>query len=187
MANSEKENEYHKLYREKNKAALKGKRDKERKSNGDYNKYMREWRAKNKGKLKSNNHYKDKEARNLYRRNRTKIDPLYNLTQSIRSSIGQSFRYKGFNKNCKTEQILSCSFNEFKIYLEKQFSNWMNWENKGKYNGELNFGWDIDHIIPLCTATCEADIIRLNHYSNFQPLCSKINRDIKNKNIWHSN
>jgi hypothetical protein len=28
----------------------------------------------------------------------------------------------------------------------------MNWGNYGKYNGEINYGWDIDHIIPLYTS-----------------------------------
>lgn len=55
----------------------------------------------------------------------------------------------------------------------------MNWDNYGKYNGTINFGWDIDHIIPLCNAKTEEDVIRLNHYTNLQPLCSKVNRDIK--------
>jgi hypothetical protein len=55
----------------------------------------------------------------------------------------------------------------------------MSWENKGLYNGELNYGWDIDHIIPLSSADIEEDIIRLNHYTNLQPLCSKVNREIK--------
>ena len=59
----------------------------------------------------------------------------------------------------------------------------MIWENKGLYNGEFNFGWDIDHIIPLSSAKTEKDIIRLNHYTNLQPLCSKINRDIKKDHI----
>ena len=43
-------------------------------------------------------------------------------------------------------------------------------------------GWDIDHIEPLANATCEEDIIRLNHYTNLRPLCSKVNRDIKRDN-----
>lgn len=59
----------------------------------------------------------------------------------------------------------------------------MNWENHGKYNGALNFGWDLDHIIPLATAKCTDDIIKLNHYTNFQPLCSKVNRDIKRDKV----
>lgn len=55
----------------------------------------------------------------------------------------------------------------------------MNWENYGLYNGDLFFGWDIDHIIPVSSANSEEEIIKLNHYTNLQPLCSKINRDIK--------
>lgn len=55
----------------------------------------------------------------------------------------------------------------------------MTWENHGKYNGELNYGWDIDHKIPLSSAKTEDEIYKLNHFSNLQPLCSKINRDIK--------
>ena len=52
-------------------------------------------------------------------------------------------------------------------------------KNRGLYNGELNYGWDIDHIIPISSAITEEDIIRLNHYTNLQPLCAYINRVIK--------
>jgi len=55
----------------------------------------------------------------------------------------------------------------------------MTWENKGLYNGELSYGWDIDHIIPLSSASTEEELIKLNHYTNLQPLCSYINRYIK--------
>jgi hypothetical protein len=37
---------------------------------------------------------------------------------------------------------------------------------------ELNKSWDIDHIIPISSAKTKEDIIRLNHYTNLQPLCS---------------
>jgi hypothetical protein len=57
------------------------------------------------------------------------------------------------------------------------------YENRGLYNGELNYGWDIDHIIPLSSVNEENDIIKLNHYTNLQPLCSKVNRDIKKDNL----
>ena len=65
------------------------------------------------------------------------------------------------------------------MYLESKFEPWMCWNNKGLYNGEFNYGWDIDILYPISSAKTEEDIIKLNHYTNLQPLCSKINRDIK--------
>ena len=55
----------------------------------------------------------------------------------------------------------------------------MSWENYGLYNGDLNYGWDIDHIIPLSSTLSEDEIIKLNHYTNLQPLDSYINRYVK--------
>ena len=78
---------------------------------------------------------------------------------------------------------MGCSFEEFKIYLESKFESWMTWDNKGLYNGDLDYGWDIDHIIPISTAKTEEELIKLNHYSNLQPLCSKTNRDTKRNNL----
>ena len=86
-------------------------------------------------------------------------------------------------KKTKTFEILGCTFEEFKIYLESKFDSWMTWENRGLYNGELNYGWDIDHILPSSLAKTEEDVTKLNHYTNLQPLCSKINRDIKRDNL----
>jgi len=110
---------------------------------------------------------------------RMKVDDLYRLTYIIRRNIKSSIRGKGYTKKSKTTNILGCSFNEFKTYLESKFEPWMSWNNYGLYNGELNYGWDIDHIIPLASAINEVGIVALNHYTNLQPLCSKINRDIK--------
>jgi 5-methylcytosine-specific restriction endonuclease McrA len=59
----------------------------------------------------------------------------------------------------------------------------MSWENYGLYNGELNYGWDIDHIIPLSKASTKDEFYELSHYTNMQPLCSKTNRDIKKDKI----
>lgn len=79
----------------------------------------------------------------------------------------------------KKVDILDCSIVEFRIYLESKFDSWMTWDNHGKYNGELNYGWDMDHIIPMASAKNEEEVIRLNHYTNFQPLDSYENRVIK--------
>jgi len=62
----------------------------------------------------------------------------------------------------------------------------MNWFNYGNWNGipnKKNVSWEIDHIMPLDSAKTEEDIIRLNHYTNLQPLCSYTNRWVKKHNL----
>jgi hypothetical protein len=105
--------------------------------------------------------------------------PEGKLMHNIRQSIQRGLKKEGHIKKLKSEDILGCNIKEFKEYLESKFELWMNWENKGLYNGDLNYGWDIDHIIPISSAFTEVEILKLNHYTNLQPLCSKINRDIK--------
>ena len=145
--------------------------------------YAKEYRNEHPEQKK--NYYKDNkdkinEQRKTYNKNRKSIDPLYKLTCSIRTLINMSIRNKGYTKRSKTFQILGCTFDVFKEYLEQQFEPWMTWGNKGLYEKDkYNIGWDIDHIQPCCSAKTEVDIITLNHYTNFRPLCSKINRDEK--------
>jgi DNA-directed RNA polymerase subunit RPC12/RpoP len=117
--------------------------------------------------------YKDKKRRE---------DDLYNLYEKIANSIRGSLKKINTRKDSRTVEILGCSIDEFKQHLEKQFEHWMSWDNYGKYNGELNYGWDIDHIEPLFpigVKRTKNDIVLLNHYTNLQPLCSKINRHVK--------
>jgi hypothetical protein len=122
---------------------------------------------------------KNKEKLNEKQRERYKNDTLFKVKSLSRVIILKSLSRGGYKKRSKTEEIIGCSFEEFKLYLEHKFEYWMSWDNHGLYNGELSYGWDIDHIIPLSSAETEEDVIRLNHYKNLQPLCSKINRDIK--------
>ena len=82
-------------------------------------------------------------------------------------------------KKSNLNDILGCDIKEYRNFLESKFESWMNWDNYGLYNGQPNYGWDIDHIIPLSFAKTENELIALFHFSNTQPLCSKINRDIK--------
>ena len=99
--------------------------------------------------------------------------------------LHNSLNNKGYKKTSKTQDIIGCSFEEFKSHLESQFKDWMSWENKGNPEDgilEPDKTWDIDHIIPLSTATTEEELIKLNHYTNLQPLCSFTNRLIKRDN-----
>ena len=124
-----------------------------------------------------------KKQRNTNIQKRMNYDVVFRLSCSIRKIIHAAFKYNKFNKNNKTEEIIGCSFKELKVYLESKFEPWMCWNNKGLYNSEFNYGWDIDHIIPISTAKTTDDVIKLNHYTNLQPLCSKINRDIKRNKL----
>jgi hypothetical protein len=90
-----------------------------------------------------------------------------------------SIKGKGYSKKTKAYQILGCDKETFINYIESKWESWMTWENYGLYNGELNYGWDLDHIIPVSSALSYEDIIKLNHHTNFQPLCSKVNRVVK--------
>ena len=181
--NKEKIKDRKKKYYEENKEAVKVKSLEYYEENKEVVKIrVKEYRENNKEKCRKyieNN----KDKRNKIRRDRTKNDPLFNLTNGIRNSIASSFRDSKYSKNINTTKILGCTFEDFKIYLESKFEYWMNWENKGLYNSELNYGWDVDHIIPISSAKTEEDVIKLNHYTNLQPLCSKINRDIKRDNF----
>ena len=78
--------------------------------------------------------------------------------------------------------ILGCNSQTLKQHLESKFESWMNWDNYGNPKDgvyEPNKTWDIDHIIPLSSAINEEELIKLNHYTNLQPLCSYNNRFIK--------
>lgn len=164
----EKKKEYDAEYRAKN-LELKKQRDKKyyQKNKNKILDRTKKYRSGNRDKI------------NNYHKNRRQTDPVYRLSNNIRVYIRNSFKRKGLNKMSKTEIILGCTFGAFKQYLESKFEPWMNWDNYGLYNGQPNYGWDIDHIIPLVTAKNEDDVLKLNYHTNLQPLCSHVNRDIK--------
>jgi len=92
-----------------------------------------------------------------------KTDSLFKLTRGIRSLILKSFKNQFTEKSKRTQEILGCSYEEFKIHLENQFDENMNWDNQGSY-------WHMDHIKPISLAKSKDEVYELNHYTNFQPL-----------------
>ena len=163
------------LYREKNREFL-------REKNKEYKKINKEVITEKRKLIYIRDKEKIKEQHTKSVKKRMLNDTVYRLKNSIKSLISTSIRKNGFKKKSRTHEILGCSISDFKIYLESKFEPWMNWENKGLYNGKLNFGWDIDHVIPVSSAKTEEDLYKLNHYTNLQPLCSYINRYVKKDN-----
>lgn len=179
LLNKEKIDEYNKEYKKANPDKIK-QYEKLRyvENKSKISSYSKQYKIINKERDRDKNNKTKRE----YKAKRMAIDPLYKLKINISGLIAISIKKRGYYKNTKTINILGCTPEFFKSYLESKWEAWMNWNNHGKYNGELNHGWDIDHIIPVSSATSEEEVLKLNHYTNLQPLCSYTNRYIKRHN-----
>lgn len=104
----------------------------------------------------------------LQRKQRMQNDVLFAVKQRIRGLIRESLKRKGHRKQSQTVDILGCSIDLFKQHIERQFSNGMNWDNRGE--------WEIDHITPMATAKTADEAIKLNHFTNLRPLWREANR-----------
>jgi hypothetical protein len=118
---------------------------------------------------------KTKEKRNEYERNKNIEDPFYKFKNNVRKLISHTFKNNKLKKQSKTEDILGCSVEEFKNHIQSKFTEGMSFYNHGKN------GWHLDHIIPISSAKTEEDVIKLNNYTNFQPLWAKDNLSKGNK------
>lgn len=150
----------------------------------------KEWRKNNPDKVKQqqkaykkNSPDKIKKIKLKEEKNRKKNNPIFKMSCNIRSSIYNSLKNNSIKKSIRTEEILGCSFEQFKLYIELQFLPWMNWNNHGKYKKDVfNYGWDLDHIVPVSSAKTKEELLKRYHYTNYQPLCVQINRFIKRDN-----
>ena len=173
-AHKEAINKKHEIWKSNNKEQM-------AKTSKDYREKNKDLIKIRKRKYRINNLEKERKRERKYRTEREKKDSLYKLKKRIRNAVDKSFRRNNTPKSSSTAKILGCTFEEFKIQLEKQFESWMNWNNYGVYKFEGERTWQIDHIIPISLAKTEEDVIRLNHYTNLRPLCSKENLDKSNK------
>jgi hypothetical protein len=98
----------------------------------------------------------------VYRKDRSKKDNLYKATLVARQVIRKSISRGGYKKSSRTEHILGCDYETFKKHIESLFVEGMSWQNRSK--------WHIDHIIPISLAQNEQGLLKLNHYTNLQPL-----------------
>lgn len=191
LKNKEKISIQHKLYRmaniEKIKQATKEYKIKNKNKILAKNK---EYRIKNKEKIKEYNQkpeviarrkanrLKNKDKINFNKRNKDKlkraIDPSYKLITNQRTRITGILKN---HKTTKTLDLLGCSAQFLRTYLENKFLDGMTWENYGKN------GWHVDHIIP-CSSFNLTDREQQKicfHYTNLQPLWAIDNLKKSNK------
>jgi hypothetical protein len=96
-----------------------------------------------------------------YRRNRLKVDPIFKLQKNMRHRLSNLLKQQSSRVAIN---FLGCTLDEFKIYIESKFYNYMTWDSYGQ--------WEIDHVKPLASFDL-SDPNQLKaacHYSNLQPL-----------------
>lgn len=98
----------------------------------------------------------------IYRKQRMATDPFYRAKMDARNIIRKALSERGYSKKSRTQEILGCSFIQFKEHIESLFLTNMNWDNRNE--------WHIDHIIPLSFASNESELLSINHYKNLRPL-----------------
>lgn len=102
-----------------------------------------------------------KAVRNSQERQKRQTNPIFNTKCRVRTRLNNAFKGRGFTKG-KSEDLIGCSYQELKYYIEAKFQAGMSWYNLGE--------WHIDHIIPLASAKNKTELEALCHYTNLQPL-----------------
>jgi hypothetical protein len=133
-----------------------GKKNREKLSN-----YIREYRELNREELN---------AKSLERKNSNIIRKLSSI---VRGRIYVYLKSKNMKKKSKTFEMVGCSPEELKVYLENLFTEGMDWSLIGS---DIH----IDHIVPLSSSKSEEELFGLCHYTNLQPLW-KTTREINGK------
>lgn len=156
-ANADRARETAKQWRKDNRDQyLENKRD-YRKENG--------WRWREAEKARSKRWQKENRKEITARlRQKRKDDPIYGLMLTLRTRLSDYFRGPGKSETAR--ELVGCSLEELKKYLESKFLPGMTWQNRGFY------GWHIDHIKPMSSF----DLLdpeqqkKCFNYTNLQPL-----------------
>ncbi len=116
---------------------------------------------------------KNKGYFNIYNKKRKTVDPAFKLRMYLRSRVNKAIR--GIVKQGSAVNDLGCSIQEFKKYIERQFTGWMCWATYGE--------WELDHIIALSKfdLTNKEQFAKACHYTNYQPLWKSDNRAKRNQ------
>ena len=121
--------------------------------------YQNQWREKN-------IEIRRKQQRE-YNRYKRLTDPIFLAKNRLRGRLYKMIKLKKFTKKSKTAEIVGCSWEQLRLYIESQFIEGMSWENRDL--------WHIDHIIPLSSAKTVGDLEKLCHYTNLRPLWASDN------------
>ncbi len=106
----------------------------------------------------------NKKKANLKTKERWKWDIKFKIKGVLSSGLRSALKKN--KKSGRTIELLGCTIEEFKKYIESKFTEGMSWENYGLR------GWHIDHIIACDTFDLSQEEAQrfCFHYTNLQPL-----------------
>lgn len=164
--NKEKIKEYKKKYKQNNKEKIK--------------KYKKEWYQRNKEYIKKcRKEYYEKNKNKInkfakkYISKKRKKDINFRITDSLRHRVYMALKNNW--KSATTAELVGCSVEYLKKYIESLFKKGMTWDNYGK--------WHIDHIRPCASfdLSKESEQRKCFNYKNLQPLWASENIKKSNK------
>jgi len=104
---------------------------------------------------------------NAYKKNKRASDPMFKMRSIARCRVNEAHRNGGYGKDSTTSSMLGCSYDDLLKHIGSQFTEGMTWDNQGD--------WHHDHILPLSAASNHAELKKLCHHKNIQPLWAKDN------------
>jgi len=120
-------------------------------------------------KFSKNNPDKISAQRRKSHARRYKNDSKYKMRMLLRGRMRNALKANLADKKYSTVDLLGCSFEELRSYLESKWKSGMSWDN---YSGVGKGFWVIDHIIPCCQFDLmdEEQQRECFHFTNLQPL-----------------
>lgn len=121
---------------------------------------------------------KEKQAQKKLKKINKKISDK--MLNTLRCRISKALKRN--QKAFRTQNLLGCSLDELRAYLESLFKPGMNWNNYGTgANGKGMKEWHLDHIKPCASFDLSKpeEQQKCFHYSNLQPLWAKENLEKK--------
>ena len=140
------------------------------------------YKATHQERIKESNHRYKMENRQKcteYQRIKRQTDPVYKFRSSFVHLVGLYRKNSGYAGTKTTWEMVGCDFDFFLAYMQGQFTEGMSIENYGLGIGK----WSIDHIEPIRNAKCDADVERLNHYTNLRPMWNTENSSRAGKSL----
>ena len=132
-------------------------------------------------KMKINDYYKNKYKQKFvvkkYEEKR-KIDIMDRIIDNLARRANVELKKKNIKRKLTHMQLIGCTKDELKIYLQNKFIENMSFENYGT--------WEVDHIYPISRYEFNnlEDIKNCFNYKNLQPLYKSDNHKKYNKILY---